>query len=92
MANPAVVGATIGIVFGLGCGIFMGLNTPADEARTFQRGGKPAVTRIYRPIAPDYIMVGPKEQSISLAAYLVKIPNKYDRDIEEAEIKKLIDW
>lgn len=66
-----------------------------DEARVFQREeGKPAVIRMYKP-GRDGILVEDKENKgkyIQIDEYLGNIPDKSDREIEEATIKKLIDW
>lgn len=77
--------------------VAVGLFSSPDvhEARVFQREeGKPAVIRMYKP-GRDGILVQDeknKEKYIQIGEYLKNIPDKSDREVEEATIKKLIDW
>jgi len=85
---------------GWGClvigGMFMGdfsLPNKKDKATVFQEKGKPNILRTYESSRRDDIYVEDSNNNyISFRQYLKNIPNKYDKQIEKARIKKLVKW
>ncbi len=73
------------------------LTPTVSKARIFQEENKQTVIRLYRSIgATDGILVeDPKEKNnyIGLETYLENnFTDKYDKNIENERIKKLISW
>lgn len=69
--------------------------TPSVAPEIFPRENKPSVMRIYRP-GVDILKVqnqdNPNLYDVPLQKYLSTIPNKADRNIEKAQIEKLVGW
>ena len=68
--------------------------SPSSKAQIFSYQGL-KVIRTYESQQNDNIFVqdsNDPNNCFSLQKYLSSIPNKYDRNIEELRIKKLVDW
>jgi len=86
------MGATVGVVLG---GVLNSLENKGIGAKIFREPNQPNITRVYNEYHVDFLFVqdaNDPNNSISLSKHLENIPNKYDRNIEESRIKKLVDW
>lgn len=91
----ALYGTLLG--FSLTTGLFLIFpQKSSDVISLFRREDKPAVIRHYRDSARDGVYVQDSVNTnkfVTLENYLdVNYTNKYGRAIEEAEIRKLINW
>ena len=86
-------GLVLGAIIG---GTFMGIHAIDSGAtlKEYNRTNKPKVIRMYNAAREDAIFVEDSSNNyLELDAYLEKyVSDKYDRDIEKAEIEKLVDW
>lgn len=85
-----------GFLAGAAAGLILSLAwpPPTNEIEVFQRENKPAAMRIYR-MGADYICVEDSKREgkyIPLSEYLDCIEDKAEREIEKAEIKKIVGW
>jgi len=94
-----VVGGTIlGAMGGLVAGAVLGLSTipPTNStAETYQHDNQRQVFRTTIPLQRDAIYVESepgKGKYTSLTEYLNTIEDKNNRTVEEATIKRLVDW
>jgi hypothetical protein len=91
-----IISGLVGVGVGLMAGIVIGKKSIAlyDNARTFSYNGS-QIIRTYEKQRKDNIFVqDPNDPNnhFSLQKHLRSISNKYDKKIEESEIKKLVDW
>lgn len=89
------VGACGFLLGAVGMLVIESLQAPnINSARIFQREGKPNAMRLYRDNASNGILVQENNSGkyMLLSNYLSTIQNKADRGIEEAEIKKVVEW
>lgn len=72
-----------------------GIDTEKAKAKTFVSEDGTKIIRTYENAQLDHIFVeDPKnpDNYITLNKHLDSYPQKYDREIEEAKIKKLVGW
>ena len=89
-----LIAGLAGFTTGLWLSVFTGVNV-TEQIKIYQREqGKPSVMRIYKS-GPDGIFVENSEKKgeyIFMSNYLDRIKNEADREIERAEIKKVVKW
>lgn len=98
-ANAGFLGGMIGlfIVIVTGTYAIYGKSPIAggDEIRIYQREqGKPNAMRLYRTGADGILVEDPKDKRkyIALDKYLETIQDEADRNVEKAEIEKIVEW
>jgi hypothetical protein len=82
-------------LFGFATGILASVFVPFNnELKIFQREqNKPSVARTYNFGIDEIHVEDPNVgKYIPLGDYLDKIPDKADRELERAEIKKVVGW
>ena len=87
--TSGLIGALAGIL--LAEGIFFVQTSEIAEIKLFQRENKPAIMRLYKA-GRDGLYVEQEGIFVPEGAYLAKIPNEADREIERAEIRKAVRW
>ena len=93
-ALSGLVGAIIGLSTGFVISVIMGTD-PKNKAKIFSEPNEPKVLRVNNYFERDDLFVedtNDPDSYRSLPKHLESIPNKYDRQIEESRIKKLVDW
>lgn len=81
-----LMGIVMGVVSGRGA-----TGSKLEELRPFQYGSQ-TVIRANRKMARDNIFVEQGGKYITLRKYLENTKNDYDKQIKEAEIKKIVGW
>jgi hypothetical protein len=92
--SSKIIGGFIGIGVGMNMATYL-FKPLVNEAKIFQRGeGKPAVMRTYKP-GLDGLMVEDLENPgkyKTLRSHLESIPNRAERELENALIKDAAEW
>ncbi len=79
---------------GIALGILTLSKPDISEVKIFHQDHVPTVMRLYRTGTDGILVEDPKAPGkyIPISSYLEGLDNKYDRQIQEATIEKLVDW